>query len=148
MKTGLALLAICVLIVGCGSDDAEPEAKAESQATPERSADEQAAADMALRYLDAVVEHDWEAACETRSPDERKEFARMAGSCERMYKVLFEDKPTDLFDGSEAGEVRIEGDVAGVDIHQSGQKEPATTLAVVRTDGGWYLEDVPDAKTP
>ena len=79
---------------------------------------------MALRYLDAVVEHDWEAACETRSPDERKEFARMAGSCERMYKVLFEDKPTDLFDGSEAGEVRIEGDVAGVDIHQIGQRSP------------------------
>lgn len=103
---------------------------------------------MALRYLDAVVDHDSDAVCETRSRSERKEFARMAGSCERMYKVLFEDKPTDLFDGSEAGEVRIEGDVAGVDIHQSGQEEHVTTLAVVRTDGGWFLEDVPEAKTP
>ena len=72
----------------------------------------------------------------------------MAGSCERMYRVIFAEKPTELFDGSEAGEVRIEGDLAGVDIHQKGQKEPVTTLAVVRTDGGWVLEDVPDGKTP
>jgi hypothetical protein len=136
----LALLGICALLAGCGSDDAEP--------APEPSADEKAAADMALRYLEAVVDKDWEAVCETRSPSERKEFARMAGSCERMYKVIFKDKPTELFDGSEAGEVRIEGDIAGVDIHQSGQKKPVTTLAVVRTDGGWYLEDTSEAETP
>jgi hypothetical protein len=141
----LVLVGVCAVLAGCGSEEAEPEARAEA---PERSADEQAAAEMALRYLDAVVEKDWEAVCETRSRDERKEFARMAGSCERMYRVIFKDKPTELFDGSEAGEVRIDGDVAGVDIHQKGQSEPATTLAVVRTDGGWYLEDVPDGKTP
>ena len=103
---------------------------------------------MALRYIDAVVDKDWEAVCETRSPSERKEFARMAGSCERLYRVIFKEKQAELFEGSEAGEVRIEGDVAGVDIHQSGQAEPAATLAVVRTNGGWYLEDIPDAEIP
>ena len=142
MKGRLALLGICALLAGCGSDDAEPA----TEAAP--SADEKAAADVALRYIDAVVDKDWEAVCETRSPSERKEFARMAGSCERMYRVIFKEKPAELFDGSEAGEVRIEGDVAGVDIHQSGQRKPATTLAVVRTDGGWYLEDMSDAETP
>ena len=73
---------------------------------------------------------------------ERAQGVRAHGRLVRAActRCIFKDKPTDLFDGSEAGEVRIEGDVAGVDIHQSGQKEPATTLAVVRTDGGWYLE--------
>jgi hypothetical protein len=137
-----------VLAWGCGSDGTESEARPAEEATPERSADEAAAAEMAMRYLNAVTERDWETVCQTRSRRERKEFARLGGSCERMYEVIFKDDPVDLFNGSEAGDVRIEGDIAGVDIHQPGQKQPATTLAVVRTDGGWYLEDVPDAKIP
>jgi hypothetical protein len=147
----LVLVGVCAALAGCGGEEVGTGAsaeEAEAVAAPERSEDERAAAEMALRYLDAVVEKDWEAACETRSSSEREEFARMAGSCERMYKVLFQDKPVDRFDGVEAGEVRIERDVAGVDVHQKGQEQPVTTLAVVRTDGGWYLEAVPDATTP
>jgi hypothetical protein len=137
-----------VLACGCGSDGTESEARPAAEATPEWSADEEAAAEIAMRYVNALTERDWETVCETRSRRERKEFARLGGSCERMYEALFKDRPVDLFKGTEAGDVRIEGDIAGVDIHHPGQKEPATTLAVVRTDGGWYLEDVPDAKTP
>jgi hypothetical protein len=57
-----------------------------------------------------------------------------------LYRVIFNEKTAELFDGVEAGYVN--------DIHQPGQREPALTLAVVRTDGGWFLEDVPDRKTP
>jgi hypothetical protein len=145
----LVLIAVVgVVSAGCGSGSEESAATPAAEATPQRSADERAAAEMAIRYLNAVTERDWETVCETRSRRERKEFARLGGSCERMYDVIFKEKPVDLFEGSEAGDVRIEGDIAGVDIHQPGQEKPATTLAVVRTDGGWYLEDVPDAKIP
>jgi hypothetical protein len=146
----LVLVGVCAALAGCGGEEVGTGAsaeEAEAVAAPERSEDERAAAEMALRYLDAVVEKDWEAACETRSSSEREEFARMAGSCERMYKVLFQDKPVDLFDGVEAGEVRIERDVAGsTSIRRAGAA--GHDAGVVRTDGGWYLEDVPDAKTP
>ena len=79
---------------------------------------------MATRYLNAVSERDWEAACETRSTREREEFARLGGSCERMYEALFKDKPVDLFEGAEAKDVRIEGDIASVDSRTQNELLP------------------------
>jgi hypothetical protein len=144
-----ALVAGAVLVAGCGSEKAAREkAPEKAAATPTRSTDENEAADIALRYFDAVVAKDWKAVCKTRTKKERSDLARLLGSCERGFEKVLASKPVDIFDGVKAGDVRIEGDIAGVDIHQPGQPEPALTIAAVREGGRWLLEDVPDAQIP
>ena len=72
----------------------------------------------------------------------------MGGSCEQLFEKIFEGKPVDMFDGAEIGEIRIEGSKAGADVRQPGQEEPVLTLAAVRENGHWLLQDVPDEETP
>ena len=128
----LALLLLCVL-AGCGSS---------------ASTDQEEAATIAKRYLEAVADKDWKAVCETRTHKEQQEFARMGGSCERVLEKIFEGKPIDALDGAEIGDIRIEGDKAGIDVHPPGHEEDALTLAAVRENGHWLLQDLPDKQTP
>jgi hypothetical protein len=65
-----------------------------------------------------------------------------------VFEKISEGKPVDVFDGAEIGEVRIEGDKAGIDVLQPGQDEAAMTLAAVRENGHWLLQDIPDEQTP
>ena len=44
--------------------------------------------------------------------------------------------------------MRIKGKIAGVDIVQPGQTEPATTFAAILENGHWYMGDVPDSEIP
>jgi hypothetical protein len=140
MARWLALIALCVAVAGCGDGGGDK--------APSRPPEQQEAADVAKRYLEAVSDKDWKAACETRAKSEQQEFAQMGGSCERVFEKIFEGKPVDMFDGAEIGEVRIEGAKAGIDVVQPGQKEAALTIAAVREDGHWLLKDVPDEQTP
>ena len=110
--------------------------------------EEQAAADVAVAYAQAIAKEDWEAACATRTESEQKEAAKLGGSCPKTFAKLFEGKPTDLFADVEAGEVRIEGEKAGIDLVQPGQDEPALTLGAVMADGEWRLEDMKDSEIP
>jgi hypothetical protein len=54
----------------------------------------------------------------------------------------------EVFANARVRDVRIRGDVAGVDLVQPGQTEAAATLAAVKRDGKWYLQDMPDEKVP
>ena len=132
--------------VGCGSDEKEKDGATAAKAS--LSPEAQEAATVSLRYLEAVVAEDWEAACETRSQRERKDLARLGGSCERALAAAFEGKSVKLFADARVGEVRIKSEKAGVDIVQPGQAEPVLTLVAVRDRGRWRLEDVPDDQAP
>jgi hypothetical protein len=132
MARWLALLVLCV-VAGCGSS---------------RSPDEEETAAIAKRYLEAVSAEDWKAVCETRTQKEQQEFERIAGSCERVFEKIFQGKPVDALDGAEIGDIRIEGNKAGIDVHQPGHEEDSLTLAAVRENGRWLLQDVPDEETP
>jgi len=141
-------------LTGCGGSDEKtarkPAATAQTSAPDIKPAatDEQAAADVALRYAHAIGEKDWEAVCATRTEAERKSFARDAGTCPRAFELILKDKPTELFATVKAGEVRIRGNVAGIDLLQPGQTKPVTTLGAVKQGGKWLLADMNESKIP
>jgi hypothetical protein len=144
----LAASLLVALCCSCGSS--EPEAESERTPSPSAapSAEEDVAA-VAERYTHSIAERDWEAACETRVLEEQRDFARRAGSCGKMFKVIMRGKPVELFADAEARDVRVNGDIAGVDLHQPGQAKPVMTLAVVRDDDGrWRLKDVEEHRIP
>jgi hypothetical protein len=105
---------------------------------------------VAKSYVTALAKHDWKAVCETRAPTERDEFARTGGSCERVFRIIIKARPgaDQVFARAEIGGVRVKGDVAGADVVQPGQQQPATTLAAVRENSQWFLKDLPDGEIP
>jgi hypothetical protein len=152
--TGLCIL--CLVIAGCGSDE---KSSGTSSNTPTATAaasvsgtgaDEDAIREVATRYLSAFTDHRWKDVCATRGPGDRSELARGAGSCERAFAVLVKAKPgvDQAFARATAGAVRFRNGVAGVDILQPGQTEPATTLAAKKFGDRWLLVDIPDEQTP
>ena len=150
------IIALCTLLAACGRDGSEQAAEKDTTVTEnaapaeERSGEEAELAELAQTYMSSWAEEDWEGVCGTRSRSDRKELARTAGSCERAFEVIATDKPgaAKLLAEARAGDVRIRGSLAGIDIVQPGQTEPATTLGAVKRDGEWLLEDIPDGKTP
>ena len=142
-----------VSLTGCGESKettaSKPAATAQKSApTPVPASDEQAAADVALRYAHAIAGEDWAAVCETRTEAERKSFARDAGSCPRAFELILKDKPTEAFALVKAGDVRIRGNVAGIDLIQPGQTEPVTTLGAVKRHGEWLLAGMEENEIP
>ena len=147
MRLVLVSVAVCgALGAGCGSDD--NDTRGTTTASPSLSSEKREAAAISRRYLEAVVARDWGTACETRTRRERKDLARLGGTCERALAAAFEGKSVKFFQGARVGDVRIEHDKAGVDIVQPGQTEPVLTLVAVRDAGRWRLEDVPDDQAP
>ena len=138
-----ALVLVALLAAGCGGGSGEGTVTQETL-----SPDQREAGDIALRYVRAVARGDWTAVCETRTRSEQREMSRLGGSCETAMQAVFKGKPTDLFEKVRIGDVRVRGDVAGVDLVQPGQSEPVTTVAAVREGDRWRLEDVPDEKIP
>jgi hypothetical protein len=148
MRHAVLLLAVLTAFsAGCGESGERSSGDREPKATP-LSADQRAAGDVALKYLRAVRDKDWDAVCATRTAQERREMARFAGSCPKAMRAVFEGKPTSLFEGLRVTDVRIRGDLAGVDLVHPGQSKPALTLAARREAGRWLLDDVPDKKVP
>ncbi len=151
MRRAAALLTGLALLAGCGGGGENPGGdKSEPAKAPAdgRVSDEQQAADVAVKYVRSLVAEDWKAVCATRTGKERQELAKLAGSCESGMRAAFADRPVDIFKGVRAGDVRIRGGVAAVDLVQPGQKKPALTLGAVREDGRWLLENVPEEKLP
>jgi hypothetical protein len=154
------VVGLCVALAGCGGggSDETTASKPAATATAHTSApdvkpaslapDEQPVADVALRYVHAIAGKDWESACETRSTREQAQFAQMAGSCARMFETMFKGKAMELFATVQASEVRIKGNLAGVDLVQPGQTKPVMTLSAVKRHGEWVLEDMKDSKVP
>ena len=103
---------------------------------------------LADTYLHAVAAKDWTKVCATRAAAEQKQFARLGGSCPRMFGRMMAGKPVAIFGTAKAAAVRIRGDIAGIDVVQPGSAKVQTTLAAVKDGGEWKLKDVPDAKTP
>jgi hypothetical protein len=131
------VLAAGALLAGCGNES--PSAGAKPDKTPAAAGDQ--AGDVALRYVRAIADKDWKAACATRVDSEQREMAKLAGSREKGFAAIFRDKPTDLFKDVEVGDVRAQGDRAEVDLTQPGQTEPATTLIATKAGSEWRLID-------
>jgi hypothetical protein len=146
----LAGVTLLLLWAGCGGSSTEGDADAEPKPTgTARSSAEEEVAAIAERYMRAVAAQDWAAACDTRSRRERRSLARTGGTCERTLEAVFRGKPVDLFKDAKARDVRIRGEIAGVDMHQPGQAQPAATLAaVLDVDGRWRLQDTEASQTP
>jgi len=126
-----------VLLAGCGGGGDKSTA-----------GDEQAVRAVAQSYLNAVANRNWKAVCATRAPSEVAKFARVGGSCEKVFAALLRKQPVALLKGARPGAVRIKGDVAGIDIDRKGQAGKAITLAAVRENGDWKLKDLPDGQVP
>lgn len=164
----MCALTLALAGAGCGKDgsfldeeqgdgNARPAATATSSsaaasveaALPDAlKGEEREAAAIVLKYARAIADGNYERVCATRVREERRQFERQAGSCERAFLLIFKGKPRELFATIEAGDVRIEGDLAGVDLVQPGQSEPALTLAAKRVRDRWRMIDVPDAQVP
>lgn len=141
------------LLTACGDDSdkrapSRQGAPASTQPVPE--AERTQLANLAKSYFSAFAAHDWPAACRTRSPAERASLARIAGSCERSFELILNGRPgaDQLFVDATIGDIRVQGPLAGIDVVQPGQTKPAITLAAVKRDGRWFLQDVADARTP
>jgi hypothetical protein len=108
------------------------------------SGDGAAAAAVATRYVQAMVRHDWAAACATRPAHEREEMARVAGSCEQAFSAITANQPTEILAHVASGDVRRRGEMIAVDMNQPGQTKPMVTLILTREGSAWVVVDVPD----
>lgn len=136
MKLNLwPVLAAGAVLAGCGSESTATSAK------PQASSDEERAGDVSLRYIQAVADHDWKAACATRPDSEQREMAKLGGSCEKAFAAIFEGKPTSLFEDVKLADVRVSGTRAEVDLVQPGQSEPAMTLVAKQFGSEWRVID-------
>jgi hypothetical protein len=132
--------ALVVALAGCGGGDDKSDG-GDAQ-------DKQQARAVAQAYLKAVSNKDWKGVCATRATAEVKDLAKTAGSCEKAFALILSKKPVGLFRTARAEEVRIKGDLAGIDVTQKDQTAKFLTLAAVREGDGWKLKDVPDGKVP
>jgi hypothetical protein len=102
----------------------------------------------ANHYIHGLEHGDWDEACKSRTEKEQKAFAAVGGSCPKAMAAVFKGKSVGLLKGAKAGDVRIRGNVAGVDIMHPSQKGPASTLAAVKDNGEWRLQDMEESKIP
>jgi hypothetical protein len=145
MRRAAAL--VLLVLAGCGGGSDEEAAEREERPSG-LSAEEREAGDVAVRYFRAVAAKDWPEACATRTREERRELARIAGRCEAGMKAAFSSEQFEIFGNLRVGDVRIRGDVAGIDLVQPGQTKPALKAAAVRDGGAWRLESMPDDEIP
>jgi hypothetical protein len=139
----LAALAL-LLFAGCASDPID------TSPAPTGPESRREAAAVAVKYVSALVNSDWAAACETRIAAEQRKLADAAdGSCARAFERIFKQRPTtDRYVGVRAGEVRIEGPLAGIDMIARGEPGPRITFGAVRENGEWRLKDLPKHLVP
>jgi hypothetical protein len=143
VRVGVLALA-AVMLAGCGTDPID------TAPAPTGPASEREAAALAVRYVSALVHKDWAVACQTRIAAEQRKLADAAdGSCPRAFEHLFTERPTtDRYVGVRAGEVRIKGPLAGIDLIAQGEPGPRITLGAVRENGQWRLKDLPKHLVP
>lgn len=146
--------ALCtVLAAGCGGGDkaSTDTGTASSTSSTARGYTNPAEAEIrtiALAYVHALAAKDFKAVCATRSSKDVKALENQLGSCEQAYRRITTGKPVELYSDAKAGEVRIKGGVAGVDITAPRNAAANLKLAAVRENGGWRLRDLPDAQVP
>jgi hypothetical protein len=140
-----SLAVMALLLAGCGASKPVEGPPASTDAASKRQA-----AEVAVRYVRAVVDMDWGAACATRTTDEQRRLADASGgTCPRALETLFKDKPAaERYTGVRAGEVRIKGARAGIDMIPRGQTQPRITLGAVQENGEWRLREMPDRELP
>jgi len=141
MKRLIVLVALA--LAGCGE-------KVDMSPAPTDAASKQQAADVALRYVRALVAKDWATACATRTSGEQKRLADAGdGSCAKAFEQLFKERPTtDRYVGARTGEVRIKGPFAGIDLIARDESGPRITLGAVRENGEWRLKNLNKFQTP
>jgi len=114
------------------------------------TADELAAARVAVRYLNAMISGDYAGACATRTAGDRQQLAKVAGTCEAGFRAVEASgrlaAVKALFAGAKVTGFARRGNLIGVRVLTVAGK--TLKLAALKTAGGWRLEDIPNAKIP
>jgi hypothetical protein len=135
---------------GCGAGEGDEPSSARAQATPTatpepRSTPEppsQEVREVANRYLAAFAARKWGEVCATLVPSEQSHFDRLAGSCERAFRASGARQSRQvrkLLRNSRAGEIRIRGTRATIEITELGWREPFMRLYAIEEDGAWGI---------
>jgi hypothetical protein len=137
------LLVALTVLAGCGGESDEPSsartqatptATPEPRATPEPTSQE--IREVVNRYLAAYARQDWSGLCATLVPSQQRQFDRLAGSCERAFRTLRSEK-RELVRNSRAGEIRVRGKRATIEVTELGWREPYMRLYAIEEDGAW-----------
>lgn len=165
LRTSAACAAVaCLAVAGCGGDDDDADklpdisdAPAQTQAPTPTQADTAppttergAVKRVADQYIEAFASSDERAACRTRTPLERQELAKSAGTCEDGFKAIFSSAAAsgaaDMFEGSEVPEDRItiRDDRAKMPLVKNGSTQ--LELYGLREGGRWYVVSIPDGR--
>lgn len=115
---------------------------------PAPSADAAAIVRVADKYVHGLGTGDFAAACQTRIRAERRQFARLAGSCPAAFRAIRRSPKGRGFGvlahaAARAGTVRVRGDRATVQVFRPGQGQAALTLSLQHAGGRWLLFDDP-----
>lgn len=154
MRSGIwTSFALCAAIAaGCGGGDTgTADTGASSTPTTTTAVPNPAEAEIrtvAIAYVHALAAKDFQAVCATRSIKDVKALEAQLGSCEAAYRTITAGKPVELYSDAKPGDVRIRGDVAGVDITAPRNAAANLKLAAVHENGRWLLRDLPDAQIP
>jgi hypothetical protein len=98
--------------------------------------------EVANRYLAASARSDWTMVCATLARSERRHFDRLAGSCEAAFRANAEEvgrRQLRRLRNARAGEIRIDGDEAVIEVNELGWREVLMRLYAVHGDGGWGI---------
>ena len=147
MKTAVSLLCTGLILSGCGSSEPESRTGLETRSERPTSAPEapgEAAVAAYVAWLDALQNHDAQAACARHAPELtialRQEAiladrAELGDPCPAFVAILWEDpareyQPLDV----EATQVTDEDAILAADFPQVDQ-----TVTMALTDGSWFV---------
>jgi hypothetical protein len=155
LKTGIwTTAALCAaLVAGCGGGDkTSSDTGSSSTPTTTTAVPNPAEAEIrtvAIAYVHALAAKDFAAACATRASKDIQALEKSQfGTCEAAYKAITVGKPVEVYADAKPGDVRIKGDIAGVDIVVPSNTSANLRLGAVKENGKWLLRDVPNAQIP
>ncbi len=123
----LALVGCVAAISGCGDD---------------ASSDAEQVADVASRYITAVLRGDHRAACATRSAAEATATAERYGSCTDLMAAVYTRENVAKIGFSDLrvapDDVRVDGDRASLQLRNRGER---VTISAIKERGRWVLHD-------
>ena len=149
MRIGRYALLAALALGGCGeSADEDRAASGPTPASTPRPVSTndprtQEIREAANRYLSATARADWSAVCATLARSERGYFDRLGGSCEAVYGADSRRKAVRrerrLIRNARAGDIRVKGDGAVIDVHELGWREVLFRLYAIEENGRWGI---------
>jgi hypothetical protein len=138
---------LVVAAAGCGEEPAQREPAATTP-TPTPTADRTAGLDpekaeirrAADAYYAALARKDFRAVCDTLAPSERRHFAARAAGCPNAFADLsLPPRKRRILRDFRAGEVRVRGDRATIELTLVGSRTVIAKLYALREDDRWGI---------